>query len=75
MSAQKHLGLDDDALDLVRSATYLPAWCYFSKKHKFEDKRALWYLADQVKRMTKNFSWERLVNDFGERITLCKRLK
>jgi hypothetical protein len=74
ISAERYFNLNDSAEDLVSSATWLPAWCFykFSFKGKRSDKKALYYLANHVDRLSKRNSFEKLLNDFQERIQMLE---
>ncbi len=74
LSAQIHLGLSDSPYELVSSADWLPAWCFFSAKHKHNTAKAKYYLAKTVERSMKNYTWDRLVEDFQYRIAALEKL-
>lgn len=79
LSAEKYFGIGDSAQELVSSAKYLPAWCWYQQKHskningyQAKDKKALYYLAKHVERLAKHNPFEKLVNDYSYRINFLR---
>ena len=69
LACQRQFNLNDSAFELIKSAVFLPAWCYFTSKYKFKEKKALYKLSCQVERMSRNrWNYQRLLDDFNERI-------
>lgn len=75
LSAEKHFDLNDSAQELVKSAVWLPAFCYY--KYSFNnhsDKKALYYLAKHVERLSKTFNFQKLLDDFNSRIQELEKI-
>ena len=78
LACQREYGMNDSAEDLVSSAVYIPAWCYFSAKHKsngkHHEKKALYKLAKRVERMSNSdWSYQRLLEDYNQRLDFLKK--
>lgn len=77
LSLSKELSLDDSSENLVRSAVWLPAFCYY--KYSFDntsDKKSLYYLSKHVERLSKNrFTFDKLMSDFNERIQELEKIQ
>ena len=83
LACQKEFGMNDSSQDLVSSAIYLPAWCYYQRKYRLpntiqynsRDRKALYKLARKVERMSLNmWNFNRLIDDFNLRVQLIKGL-
>ena len=76
LSAEKHFGINHSAEQLVRSATWLPAWCYYKFQFKtsrfVSDSKRLYYLAKHVERLSKRNSFEKLLEDFDHRVKFLR---
>lgn len=76
LSLEHYLGLNTNPYDLVKSATWLPAFCYY--KYSFSgtpsDTKSLYYLAKHVERSAKTFSFNRLINEFNLRINYLQNI-
>jgi hypothetical protein len=75
LSVQKHFGLDDSAYNLVDSVVWLPAWCFYrfkwgGAKH---EKKAIYKLSKHVERLSKRNSYQKLIDEFSERIKLIEK--
>jgi len=77
LSAQKHFGLNDSAYELVSSVVWLPAWCHYRMKwggYKHE-RKAKYQLAQHVSRLAKRNSYQKLIDEFSQRIEMIERYK
>ena len=75
LSAMKYFGMDDSAQELVKSAVWLPAFCYY--KYSFNnpsEKKALYHLSRHIERSSKTFSFQKLVDDFQLRIQELEKI-
>jgi hypothetical protein len=78
LSAQRHFNLRSCAKELVSSAVYLPAWCLYKRKtvqtKPHDEHEALDTLARHVDGLTKNYTFERLVCDYHDRVKYLEKI-
>lgn len=74
LSLERHFNINDSAQELVRSAVWLPAWCFYRRKftNYYGDKKALYYLSKHVERLSKRHPFEKVIEDYGQRITFLE---
>lgn len=81
LSAQRHYGIDQEPFDVISSATWLPAWCYYQpfpdeRLYGLENRREnrrLVKLAEETELMSKNeFTFQAMQNAWDLRIEKLK---
>lgn len=79
LSIQNHYSIieadegESPAEDLVSSAVYLPAWCYYRKYDIETEKDALKRAADQITELSeKSYTFDRFCQDWEERMGALK---
>ena len=74
LSLERHFNLNDSPEQLVRSAIFLPAWCFYKRKidSGYSDKKALYYLAKHVGRLAKRHPFEKVVSDYNYRLSFLQ---
>jgi len=71
---QKELDLSDDIRDLVESAVWLPAFCFWRYKGPDStESGSIDRLKSYVEKLSKEYTYDRLINDFNDRIGLIER--
>ena len=76
LSLDRHFNVNDSAENLVSSATWLPAWCLYRKHftRKCDDKKALYYLARHVDRLSKQYNVNKVLDEYNMRVNYLKHL-